>query len=545
MSLGRRARWTGGTPPAVLVAAIAVFATTLLVANAVSPLRAAAPVAYDTSAIVLQFDRIVSGRIIEQPIPTTPKPLLSVIYGPIWEVTHDWRPIEWTAVIALACSAALATILAARFAGLGAGLLAGVAFATSTMLMWEALRALGTPWAVLGWMVAGLALTAVRPRYLVAGVALMLASLARTETLIPLVVAFGALAVLRFGPSNLRRPVPPASWLVLVGLFALPLMMVHDWLLIRDPLYWAHVSGAYAAAHPATAGLHGMIRVTKVLLVVLGPMIGLVALAVLGSVLLWRQRRWVLLLGVVSLAVGDVALLLWFGYLGYTVPERYVAPVVVAVYLAAAIGYGGLRVGPLRGDAWPRSTAPGAAGEDPPDLATAGDRSFPLLSVGVSRWWRTGIVAVAAVVAAIGLAGPVAPRDRSLQAEARRSRELHDGANLALSSLRAAVAQARTDPTVGGLSELVVVPGQLRPRMALELGLPLTAVAAISDYGKVDLATGPPVPGQIMLYEQAADPTKLAGELAVASPTIVSGLVVDPVFADPTNGTWVVRIRRP
>lgn len=545
MSLGRRARWTGGTPPAVLTAAIAVFAATLLVANAVSPLRAAAPVAYDTSAIVLQFDRIVSGRIIEQPIPTTPKPLLSVIYGPIWEVTHDWRPIEWTAVIALACSAALATILAARFAGLGAGLLAGVAFATSTMLMWEALRALATPWAVLGWMVAGLALTAGRPRYLVAGVALMLASLARTETLIPLVVAFGALVVLRFGPSNLRRPVPPASWLVLIGLFALPLMMVHDWLLIRDPLYWAHVSGAYAAAHPATAGLQGMIRVTKVLLVVLGPMIGLVGLAVLGSVLLWRQRRWILLLGVASLAVGDVALLLWFGYLGYTVPGRYAAPVVVAVYLAAAIGYGGLRVGPLRGDARPPSTAPGAAGEDPPDLATAGDRSFPLLSVGVSRWWRTGMVALAAVVAAIGLAGPVAPRDRSLQAEARRSRELHDGANLALSSLRAAVAQARTDPTVGGPSELVVVPGQLRPRMALELGLPLTAVGAISDYGTVDLATGRPAPGQIMLYERAADPTKLAGELAVASPTIVSGLVVDPVFADPTNGTWVVRIRRP
>jgi hypothetical protein len=183
--------------------------------------------------------------------------------------------------------------------------------------------------------------------------------------------------------------------------------------------------------------------------------------------------------------------------------------------------------------------------DDPADLTTAADRPFPLLSIGTTGWWRTAAIVLVGMVAAVSLSGPSAARDATLTAAARVSRETHEGATLATSALRAAVIQARAQRGANDAPALLVVPSLVRPRMALELGLSLTEVDPISDFGAVDLAKGYPAPGQIVLYQQVADPGRLAAELGVTTSTEIDGVVLDPVFVDPTSGTWVVAIRRP
>ncbi|MFL5648730.1 MAG: hypothetical protein ACJ776_10095, partial [Chloroflexota bacterium] len=53
----------------------------------------AAPVAFDVAAAVLHFQRLVAGRQMEEPylILTTPKPLITLVYGVLYSIGHDWR----------------------------------------------------------------------------------------------------------------------------------------------------------------------------------------------------------------------------------------------------------------------------------------------------------------------------------------------------------------------------------------------------------------------------------------------------------------------
>ena len=154
-------------------------------------------------------------------VPTTPKPLLSLVYGPIWELTHEWRPVVWIAVGVFAAAAASATLLAWRLAGPAAALFAGVALACSSMLMWEALRGLATPWAILGWMLAGLAITARPARFATAGLALAFASLARVETLAIVGAAGIVLVAISIGP-RLRAAARAAPGLAAAARPAVP-----------------------------------------------------------------------------------------------------------------------------------------------------------------------------------------------------------------------------------------------------------------------------------------------------------------------------------
>ncbi|HKG19118.1 MAG TPA: hypothetical protein VKB00_05215, partial [Candidatus Limnocylindrales bacterium] len=45
----------------------------------------------DAAASVLFFDRIAAGNRLEAFVPTTPKPLLTLLYGAAWNATGDWR----------------------------------------------------------------------------------------------------------------------------------------------------------------------------------------------------------------------------------------------------------------------------------------------------------------------------------------------------------------------------------------------------------------------------------------------------------------------
>ena len=99
---------------------------------------------------------------------------------------------------------------------------------------------------------AGFAVSADRPRYLVVGLALCMATLTRLESIVVVAGAFGAVVGWRWLGPRFGFPRPPRqAWLVGLGFLAVPIMLAHDWLLIRNPMYWASVSAVYSAADPA------------------------------------------------------------------------------------------------------------------------------------------------------------------------------------------------------------------------------------------------------------------------------------------------------
>jgi len=155
---------------------------------------AVGPVGFDSATSVIYFDRIAAGRQLEAFITATPKPLLTVIYGALHALSNDWRPISWATIGAYAIGVALAGWLATRVAGLPAGVFAVAALLASSTLLGDVAIAYAVPWALVGWMVAGLAVTESRPRFSLAGVALAMAGLARLETLAVVGVAAAAIA---------------------------------------------------------------------------------------------------------------------------------------------------------------------------------------------------------------------------------------------------------------------------------------------------------------------------------------------------------------
>jgi hypothetical protein len=71
----------------------------------------------DEHAAVLYFDRLVAGQRLEDPLLSSPKPLLTLVHGLARRVGHDWRLLEGLAVAAFA----LAMVCLARAAGRLAG----------------------------------------------------------------------------------------------------------------------------------------------------------------------------------------------------------------------------------------------------------------------------------------------------------------------------------------------------------------------------------------------------------------------------------------
>jgi hypothetical protein len=71
----------------------AVFAAALVLIGIVIRPFATGLVAFDGASSVLYFDRIVSGQRLEAFVNTTPKPLLTLVYGVAHSLTGDWRAI--------------------------------------------------------------------------------------------------------------------------------------------------------------------------------------------------------------------------------------------------------------------------------------------------------------------------------------------------------------------------------------------------------------------------------------------------------------------
>jgi hypothetical protein len=492
-----------------LAALIALFVLAVVVGLELArPLRSAS-IAFDSQVAVLDFERIVSGHRIESFVSTTPKPLLTVIYGLLHTVTNDWRPIAWATILAFGLAISGVGALVSRVAGPVAGAFSAVAVVSAPALLSDVGYSLATPWALLGWVAAGLAVCADRPRYGLAGFALLLATLARIETL---VVVGLALTIMAAG-AIARRPVPRRAWLVpLIALGALPLMCLHDWLLSGDPLFWTTVAVRYSQATDLA-----ILSPREVLLFLAGRYAAVGALTILAAIGVARlivDRRYALVIGLLGLGPGVAVFLVLLAIRGIFVSERYAAPIDIAVYASAGIGLGALSLDRL-------------------------ERSSERLRH--AHWMpggRQGLMVTASIVAAVVLAWPHGTFDTTLRTQVLGSLKAAIDADRAVPILRANLS-ARS----GVAPPVVFVPVSVRPRMVVDLGLLLTDVGG-TDQLTIQPANGVPRAGQIIFHDRKAErrPAALAA-FEIAAPTKLGELTLDPVVADPAGGFWIVAVR--
>lgn len=507
-------------PSARSLGYVLLFAAAIAVGAELARPFQSASVAFDSQAAVLYFDRIASGRHLEAFITTTPKPLLTLVFGVLHASFDDWRYLAWATLLANGLGIVLTTALAHRLGGGIAAAFVGLALVNSASLLFDVGYALATPFALLGWAVAGLAITGPRPRFAVAGLALAIASLARVETLVVVGVAIVALGWAAWAPagvgSRLRVGRPPRrAWLVpLLGLLALPVMLLHDLLLTGDPLFWMGVASRFSAL--TTAHISTPLEILGDLAVRYWEMGALTLLAAIGAVRLVLGRQFGITVGLLALGPGVAAFLVLLAARGIFVPARYVAPVDVAVIFAAGLGVGAISVTLLR--------------QPPLDRWTdrfrnrAGDRA----------------PAAAAAVLAILLSGPYWHTNSSIRTTVRESLQLAIDADAAVPAIRAELA------TGGGArtgAARVLAASAIRPRLIVDLGLSIPAVAAVAA-GRIDVAAGYPARGQVVLHSRAGDPEAEGWtQLEVDESRTVGSVTLDPLLVDAAAGLWVIAIR--
>jgi hypothetical protein len=494
----------------------------------------AAPLAFDTAASVLHFDRIVAGRHLELPLSTTPKPLLTLIYGLIYSATGDWRAISLAALGAWGLCVASAAVLAWRLGGAVAAVFGVVSLVLSSRLLLETAWALGSVWGLLLWIIAGLAITARRPRWGIAGAALGLAALARLETFIVIGLALAVLALLRFGPRRWRRPMPGQVWRISIGLLALPIICFHDVLLTGDPFFWTSVASSYSAAAESSGRLPSLEAVARQLGALALGQGAVTILAVIGTGSLAARARWAILVGLVALGPGMALFLLMLAARHIFVDSRYLVPISVAMIFAAAIGLSAVRLpdlAPLLGGRLRDQ------GERP-----ARDRRKP---------WM-GVVSLAVAAIAIACSPTIGPLDPSARARIASARHLARTADLSLSEIRAALADSAAagsalDGSALGVSASafqVIVPVPVRPRVAVDLDRSLEQVGSYRD--PRTWAAGAPKTGDMILIDD--DPSASSGATAkfrLSEPATVAGVRMVPLLSDPADGVWLLQVAAP
>jgi len=491
-----------------LIALGSLFLLALAVGLELSRPFLSASIGFDSQVAVVDFDRIASGRHVEQILSTTSKPLLTFIYGPLFALGGDWRPIAWVTVLAFAAGVAGVGALVWRIAGPIAAAFSAIAVLAAPTLLFDVGYALATPWAFVGWVAAGLAVTAARPRYGLAGLALLLAALARVETLVVVGLVAAALVVAAIA----RRPAPRRAWLVpLIGAGAIAVLCLHDWALSGDPLLWTKIAASYSKA--TTLHVPTPLEVIKLLGIRYVQFGAVTLLAGLGLVRLWMARQYAVALGLVALGPGVAAFLVVIAIRGIFVSERYLAAIDVAVLGAAGIGLAGLTTDAA---AW--------------ILGRAGSSWTP------ARRQAIGIAVAAAI--AVVLVWPQGPFDVSLRQQVRASVEVGVDTDRSLPIIAEALRGEGTTAAVA-----VLVPTAVRPRAVIGLGLPLTAVGS-TDRVSIDASGRPLARGQIVLHDRRAEllPDALA-LLEVSTPTTIGDLRLEPILSDPARGLWIVAIR--
>lgn len=482
------------------------------------------PVGSDSTSTVLYFSRIVSGEQLELFLGTAPKPLLSLIYGPLFFTFGDWRPISWAAVATYGLAIAAASLLAGRVSGSHAAtFFTGTGLLASAGLLQDVSLAYAVSWALLGWSVAGLAVMADRPRYALAGTALMLAALARQETVFITFLAGGFL-VAAWLSTRARGVVPPPreAWLVMIGLLSLPIGALHDWLLTRDPLYSFATPALGSAIRPLQdPGFAAQILVNHV-----GASLPILLLALVGLAALLARRAWPMVIGLVALGPGVATFLLFLGSRRVYVLDRYAVPVDIAIAIAAGIGLSAIAI---------------------PIVASLlrGPAVAPIRGV---------TLAVIAVVVAVIVVPTVGPLDPSVLGAIRADRQIVQNLQAAAPTIDNAlgnVPNVRDMPLLRDPNELtppavpaLLVPARVYPMAAVQFDLPLTQVARLQA-SRVSSDGSYPSAGEIVLHDRTVDePADRFRFLEIGQPTTHGGLHLIPLLADPNRGIWVVQIAK-
>jgi hypothetical protein len=484
---------------------------------AVRPVRSGS-VGPDAIAPVIEFERLVAGQAIEGRLTQTSKPLLDLVYGPLFGLFHDWRPIAWAAVVAFALCVVLATVLAHRVAGLASAAFAAAAFLLSPILVVDISLAYAIVWMLLFLLIAGLAVTAERPRYALAGLALALAALARPEALAIVAVAAVTLIGAEVWAIRAHRPRPPrAAYLTLLGLLAIPVFMAHDGFLFEDPLFWVK-----------TAEINSEGRELRGLAAMVGWMwqhflgqAALLPLAAAAVFVLISRRRWQLAIGLAGVILGIAGLLIVSGARGTFLSSRYLVPIDLGLLFAAAIGVSALDVPAIR--RW------------------AGRRIRPSL--------RPFLVPVAGGLAVALAIAPMWPLDPSVRAAVSTQIKLHANARRAFAAIRVelgATPSWRHQLPSKAISDhpLLIVPPTLRAQAVADLDLPLTEVAYSSYATWLDPTRGLPIAGTIVYHDRLDDALSdpRYQPLEIDQPTTIGAFRYVPILVDKAAGFWVIRI---
>jgi len=498
----------------------------------------------DAAASVLYFERLVAGRRLEAFVPSTPKPLLTFVYGLTWTALHDWRALTWETLAVFGLAVGLAGAWLARVGGsviegagrqrvaaLAAGTFAVTGLIASADLLREVAGANSLVWAVAGWLVAAHALTGRRTRPGLAGAALLVAGLARFETL-ALVGAAGLILLARAAAAvrGSGRPVPRGSWLVLAGGLALPIVGLHDQLLTGDPFFWLGVPARYTALYVPGAEALGPLDYGRILAGRYLPEWPLVGLAVLGlAVLAWSRRRVPLtgLAGLAGLGAGVALLLFVLAARGTYISARYYEPLDLVLLAGASIGVGRLAGVVLR----PRRTRTRWAGRRGPVLAMA-----------------------AAAALTLALAWPPAPLDQGLErgldlvrtASANLAVDLPRLADLAGSQAAGGAGSGPVGAPAADPGRVALfVPSLLRPRIAVETA---ASLERLGDTYASFLAR-PAWPGlhagQRIYHDRAADRPNALDDALEGDPARLGRATAEIEFADDGRGVRILRVVSP
>ena len=483
---------------------------------------------------VLFFDRLVSGRHLEAWVGATPKPLMTVVLGGLHAIWGDWRLIVWASIAAYATAIALSAVLARRLAGVGAAAFTAVALMGATPLLLDVARGYSIAWAMLGWVVAGLALSVPRPRYALAALALGLAALARVETFVFVGAAAAALLVWELRARTGHGTGPPReAWWLPAAFLALPVMLVHDWLLTGDPTFWVRVSARFSQAAEAAVARQGPVNIAAYLVRHVLRLGGFAILAAVGVALVVSRRRWPIVVGLGAATLGVAGFLVFLAARGTYVSTRYVIPVDIGILVAAGIGFGALRAPALS------------------RLRELGDRRIP----GTPRWMRWGSAGAIAIGigAAAALWVPLGNGIRADTAQIRALRAQAVRADRAVPVIRQALANvpggvgepdrskvlAATEPD----QQILVVPAPLRPRLAVDTAVGLTRISGLGApvFGTVESLVH--VPGRVIVHDPQAEGAAAAAYAALEAPNpVIDGVRLIPLLVDPVERLWVYQV---
>jgi hypothetical protein len=532
-----------------LVAGLAGAVAAVVLWLAIAPLAGATADA-DAAACVLYFGQMTGGGHLPAFFPTTPKPLLTLMYGIAWWATNDWRSLTILTLVVAALGVGLAARLAARLAGTAAAMLV-----VAGLLAWPDFRlqvagANSFIWGLSLWLLAAELIAGDRPRPWLAGIALLLAGLARTET-VWLVLAAGSAAVaLSIAATRNGRWAPArAACPLLLAVLALPIACLHDWLLTGQPLYWLAVPAGYTAlVFPGLASASPLGTLHKEVAHYL-PALPLVFLAAGGLCWLIANGRRAIPWALSVLAGGVLLTLVVLAWRAVYVSPRYYAEADAPILFAAAVG-GGVLLDLLADLVVGLGfTAASSRGSDV-NASAASPRPTP--AGGAMRTVLAGgLAAVLSLVTVIAVV-PEGDSGRQLSMATSGSAALQIAEPrltdvLARASGTAASVAGVSYPVADPRSCRVFVPRSLLPRIAVEMKVPTTALGDSylafrnGDYSGLG-------PGQWVLHISAAD-----GSGGVFAPFEISGpatmsrgdgtaLHLVPAFVDLERGVWLIRV---